>query len=687
VSFRKVAISADGTKLAGVEYAGDIWASTDSGATWTNQTTGTAASGLWWGNITSSADGAKLAATVYSGDIWTSDDSGATWTNQTTGTAASGFNWESITSSADGTKLAAIVQHGDIWTSDDSGVTWTNQTTGTAASGLQWGSITSSADGTKLVVTTYYGDIWTSTDSGTTWVNKTENTEASGQSWSDVASSADGTKLIAVATYGGMWTSIDSGDTWVQGVGTPTAGGLEVVGDSLWGFGNSNGLLRKSTDGGHTWDKVIPTGVTPPYGFVRSAVKGNTVVEIVQSVLYASTDGGVTWTEHPNQNVYDGWDTIQITNNGSTLIASSDNDCEYYASSDFGDNWQRLDGLDGAGDCDLLGISDDGQTILTGVQDGPLVVSTDGGLSSTQVAYPARGYWQPVSSGDGTLLTAYSWFDNTFWLRAATTSVATRPALTSSTSTQLRGEIINTGGEAAYERGFLWGTTSAYGNTVRQTGSFVNELFSTTLDSLSCGVTYYYKAFASNSLGTGYGADQTFSVCGASSGAGSGQPRTPVATTTATSTTPSTPTPQTQPTQTTRPTRTNPTTPTRGGNPLGTGRPSPDKATTATTTSDVATSTAATELFKARVALAVLKDLRYGDTGPGVKALQQLLNTLGFTLAESGAGSPGQETDYFGPRTLAAVKRFQKAFGLPQTGFFGPLSRAQMGSLMPTVKD
>ena len=34
--------------------------------------------------------------------------SGATWTNQTTGTSASGLSWQSINSSSDGTKLAAV---------------------------------------------------------------------------------------------------------------------------------------------------------------------------------------------------------------------------------------------------------------------------------------------------------------------------------------------------------------------------------------------------------------------------------------------------------------------------------------------------------------------------------------------------------------------------------------------------
>lgn len=74
------------------------------------------------------------------------------------------------------------------------------------------------------------------------------------------------------------------------------------------------------------------------------------------------------------------------------------------------------------------------------------------------------------------------------------------------------------------------------------------------------------------------------------------------------------------------------------------------------------------------------QDLEEGDINEDVRTLQKLLNKAGFTVAATGPGSPGNETNIFGPATKAALIKYQQAHNLyPPIGYYGPLTRAAMG--------
>lgn len=70
------------------------------------------------------------------------------------------------------------------------------------------------------------------------------------------------------------------------------------------------------------------------------------------------------------------------------------------------------------------------------------------------------------------------------------------------------------------------------------------------------------------------------------------------------------------------------------------------------------------------------RDLELGDEGQDVLELQKYLNLYGYTVATSGPGSAGNETQYFGPATQAALIKFQETNKIsPAVGYFGEITR------------
>jgi hypothetical protein len=73
------------------------------------------------------------------------------------------------------------------------------------------------------------------------------------------------------------------------------------------------------------------------------------------------------------------------------------------------------------------------------------------------------------------------------------------------------------------------------------------------------------------------------------------------------------------------------------------------------------------------------KQLGTNLNGTDVQELQRFLNSQGFTVSTTGAGSLGKETTRFGPATRRALARFQKANNIsPAVGYFGPVTRAKV---------
>ena len=78
----------------------------------------------------------------------------------------------------------------------------------------------------------------------------------------------------------------------------------------------------------------------------------------------------------------------------------------------------------------------------------------------------------------------------------------------------LNGTITNNNFASSTERGFVYGTTTTYGATTSEIGTFDTGGFARNLTGLASSTTYYFRAFAGNSEGVAYGASSTFVTYG-----------------------------------------------------------------------------------------------------------------------------------------------------------------------------
>ena len=578
-----VASSSDGTKLVAVDYGvgagwyvcpcgGYIYTSTDSGATWTKQTS----TGIHqWVAVASSSDGTKLVAAA--GSIYTSIDSGATWSQQTN---AGMRQWCAVASSSDGTKLVALESspHGYIYTSSDSGATWTQQA---SAGSREWQAIATSSDGIRLVAGGSGSSIYTSVNSGDAW---TQQASPGSFSWPAAASSSDGTKLV-VAQINGMavvvggtesdpdgyiFTSIDAGGTWTQkasagnrnwqAIASSSDGVKLIAADQGWVEGG--GYIYLTTDSGATWTQQMSAGKRVWVG-VASSSDGVKLIGVEWGgYIYSSNDSGATWIQQTSAGRRN-WDAVASSSDGTQLVAADygeDSGGYIYTSSDSGASWTQQTSA-GNRSWQAVASSSDGVRLVA-VENGDwnggkgyIYTSTDSGATWTQQASVGKRYWRAVaSSSDGTKLVAAenggyiyvsadsgeNWTPQTsvgtqYWGSLAssadgsklivtedagcivTGSAPTLPLVdtpsTSSittTSATLGATIESDGYASITEAGVAYGLNANPGITGNkvETDNPIGQ-FVVGVTGLTPNTLYHFRGYATNSEGTGYTDDST----------------------------------------------------------------------------------------------------------------------------------------------------------------------------------
>lgn len=427
----------------------------------------------------------------------------ATWTDQTNSGARS---WTGVAMSSDGTKIIAADNtdtSAKLYRSTDSGATWSAVTNGGSAFAKRWRRVASSSDGTILLASEHTGALWYSINSGSNW---TEVTAAgTGNTWTGVAMSADGSVMAAVANPSDFWVSTNTGSTWNNPTGLDSAAPVDIA---------------VSSDG----------------------TKMAAVVFAGGAGIYTSSNSGTTWTERTTglgTGSWPGfWASIAMSADGTKLVATRAFGDPIFTSTDSGLNWtQRASPPAGA----WAGVasSSDGSRLIAAVNGGKVHLSTDSGATWTIQNDPGTTSWfESAISSDGRFSAVggvsdiWTYSDPVIVAPTVTTQAASSLTITTAT---LNGNITATGNESATTRGFHLATTTYYnangstydsGLTISASGTFSTGAYTGSATGLTCNTEYHYRAFATNTAGTGTGLDTTFTT--------SACPVAPTVTTTAT---------------------------------------------------------------------------------------------------------------------------------------------------------
>ncbi len=356
-------------------------------------------------------------------------------------------------------------------------------------------------DNGSFVVAGDYGVILTSPD-GVTWTERVSGTydflyEITYGNGAFVVVGADG--IILTSPDGVTWTERVSG-TYEDLLGLTYGNGIFLTTGDY-------GTILTSPDG-VTWTERV-SGVDDDFDGVTYNI-GTFVTVGADGAILTSPDG-VTWTERVSgttnylREVTYGNGAFVAVGSGGVILTSPD-----------GVTWtERVSGTTNG----VLEVICDRGIFLAAGSDGTILTSPDSvtwterisGLTNN-LREAAYGNGAFVVVGDEATIIRTVFQDTE---PVSPPGVQTNdPTNIDKSSATLNGTILENGGAAITEYGFYWGTSATPTTKVIVGAGNITGAISFILSGLNPGMTYYFKAYATNSADTGYGLVKSFTTTG-----------------------------------------------------------------------------------------------------------------------------------------------------------------------------
>jgi len=272
---------------------GDVFKSTNGGASWSVSSTGLTRSTMNCLAIDPSNSQILYVGTDV-GDVFKSTNGGASWSSSSSGLTGS-YMWSLAIDFSNPQTLYAGTNGGGAFKSTNGGASWSSSSSGLPTNSIVL-CLAIDPYSPQTLYAGFWGGVFKSNNGGVVWGDS-----SSGLPWMYVhclAIDRDNSQILYAGPYGGgVYKSTDGGASW-------TASSSGLTNGVMWSlvinpsnpqtlYAGTDGGAFTSTDGGASWT-AFSTGLTD------SRVRCLVIDPSNPQILYAGTYGGGMWKWNPS---------------------------------------------------------------------------------------------------------------------------------------------------------------------------------------------------------------------------------------------------------------------------------------------------------------------------------------------------------------------------------------------------